>query len=153
MSGKEQIRFYELIIDSLEGAISEQDYQLLMRKIREDRQAAACYVEFLSIYTNLCFCSPMDISLNAGECGDNDAATGFDSAVWKALLETERTAPSVVIEKPVEEPPAPAVVYQPAPRQINRVSLYTAILTTAALLAILLFSIFRLFRRRRRLRH
>lgn len=139
MSGKEPIRFYELIIDSLEGAISEQDYQLLMRKIREDREAAACYVEFLSIYTNLCFCSPTDISLNAGECGDNDAATGFDSAVWKALLETERTAPSVVIEKHVQEPPAPAVVYQPAPRQINRVSLYTAILTTAALLAILLF--------------
>jgi hypothetical protein len=63
----------------------------------------------------------------------------FDSTVWKALLETERTAPSVLVEKPVEKTLVQHVKYELPPRKINKISLYTAILSVAALFAIVVF--------------
>lgn len=142
MSGKELTQFYQLIIDSLEGTISEQDYQDLVRKIKEDKEAAVSYVEFLSIYTNLTYSSAMEVSLSLPEeyFENDEDVNNFDAAAWKALLETEQTAPSVIVEKPLpEKPPAGPVKYQLPTRKINRLSLYTATLSAAALLAIIIF--------------
>jgi hypothetical protein len=141
MNSKELIQLYELIIASLEGTISEADSLLLIDKIKEDKEAATCYVEFLSIYTNLSYSSLMDTKLNLPDeyCEHDEEFSDFDSAVWKALLETERTAPSVIIERPVEKPLVQHVKYELPPRKINKISLYTAILSVAALLAIVVF--------------
>jgi len=145
MNGKELTQFYHLIIASLEGTISGQDYQLLIRTIKNDKEAAVSYVEFLAIYTNLTYSSAMEVNLDLAEdyFETEGEVQNFDSAVWKELLETERTAPSVVVEKPVEKPVALPVLQpvecQLRTRKINKLSLYMAILASAALLAMVVF--------------
>ena len=143
MNTKELVEFYELLISSLEGTISDRGYCSLMSRIQDDAEAASCYVEFLAIYTNLSCPVVMGSGFEENASSQtfqvDDDLCSFDADVWQALLEVEQTAPSVIIEKPVEKPLVQHVQYQLSPRKINKFSLCTAILASAALFVIIIF--------------
>jgi hypothetical protein len=71
---------------------------------------------------------------------DKDQDAPYDIELWKALAEQERTAP--VIEIPKEKPkrePVKMLKIEKAPRVINKLSLYTAIISAAALIFMLIY--------------
>ena len=121
----------ELILKEIDGAISAEEFATLCDCLGRDPSMLDYYLEFISL------CAGM---LRPGEAAvpDDCLSAAEDigqSALWLALAENERTAETVHIEKPAPRLPIHPVRPAIAPRQkVSRTALYTAILSTAALL-------------------
>ena len=121
----------DLILKEIDGALSEQEFAELCACLRRDPAMLDYYLEFISLCAGL---------LKPGEMAipDDCLSAAEDigqSALWLALSENERTAETVHIEKPAPLLPVRPVRPDSAPRQkVSRTALYTALLSTAALL-------------------
>ena len=145
MRRHELIEFYQLVLLSLEGAATAKQYVLMMRKIEEDDQAARFYAELLSIYANLTCPNLAEPALDRLIHGPTDPRHTHDSAVdtsiWNALLDMERTAPSVETEKPAATPsPATKTPAPASSAKKYRFWMYTSLAASAALIALLLYA-------------
>ena len=129
--------FICLVIQSLEGVISEEDFRKLDQMIGCDAELARHYVYLISLNSDLCKPGQVE-NFMLQESADN---APFDSTVMAALAEYEKIAPA----EPVEEEEEPKhiridrIVKPNSPRQINRVSLIAALTAVAALVFLLVY--------------
>lgn len=127
----------ELILKSLEGAISDEQFLRLDRLIAGDPLAADYYVKFMATHISL----GQSTSLSCSVVRSEDA--GIDMSLWEALAESERNAETVEIVKPVVDSNPNFKFSQKRKtvqlrRQFSKLSLITAFLSSAAMLFILL---------------
>ncbi len=104
MNVKEIVEFYQKVIASLEGDISDADFQQMMLKVQDDPEAAYFYSELIKIHTNLCCPKLADSVFNGEDVVISKAYYDLINGrtdTWMALLETEISAPSTpkIIDK------------------------------------------------------
>jgi len=134
--------FYHLIVMSLEGSATDEQYAALMEKVKQDDQAARYYVELLSIYANLSCPSLAEPVLEKQHGHSSDLGQmpiSDDADIWKALLDMERAAPAVETEKLKKTEPDKTKAAETSPSRPNRFWMYTALVTSAAMIFLLLY--------------
>ena len=127
----------ELILKEIDGVITEQEFAELCDCLRKDPAMLDYYLEFISLCAEML--KPGEVAI-PGDCFSTVEDIG-QSALWLALAENERTAETVYIEKPAPLPPVDSVRRdRVGPRQkVSRIALYTAIISTAALLLMIAY--------------
>ncbi|AQT68474.1 hypothetical protein STSP2_01638 [Anaerohalosphaera lusitana] len=132
----------ELILESLEGAITEERSAELTGYLKNDQTAIIYYREFVSIYSSLT--CPDSVCMNSDEELHADAEQ-LDLQVWQALAQNEIDADPVVIEEQNgRDDVTRSVVKAPSRqkvREYSKLSIYTAIISSAALVLVLLLPI------------
>jgi hypothetical protein len=131
----------ELIFAVLNGTADDAQHAELEAWLTEDAEAMRYYAELVTIYSSLRLSGDIYTLRPSSEIA---VELGTDDMLWHALAETEKTATGIEIEKSV-----PETTYETGiagkrkeyngQRQISRLSLYTAICSTAALLLILAY--------------
>ena len=136
-SKHEKYDIYELLIILLENDLTDSQRNCLVEWSRDDPDAAETYHDFLSTYSVIYNEVSGQVEGRYGSSED----TQLDQAIWTALAEYEKTAPSVEI--PVEglEPELITnVVYPPRQkRKLSKFSLLTLAASAAAVLCVALF--------------
>ena len=138
------IELYELILKSLEETISEEEFGHLKKLLREEPDAARCYVDFMATYAAM--------YQPGGACAfvlspDENGEARFDDMLWHALAETERMAVEVEVASRDEQSSTSEHEFGQRRgiiqrrRKVSRLSLYTAIISTAALVMIMAYVI------------
>ena len=145
MRRHELIEFYQFVVMSLEGTATAKQYATMMRKIEEDDQAAGFYAELLSIYANLACPSLAESVLDRLNYGPTDPKqtheSAVDTSIWNALLDMERTAPSVETEKPDATPsPATKTLAPASSGKKHRFWMYTSLAASTASIVLLLYA-------------
>lgn len=131
---------YGLILSALYGLANEQQEQQLVRLLESDPQARKIYVDFLLMYTHLH--RRKGASLFLPESDDSI----LNENAWEILAHQEKTAEAVVIERPareIEEPQPQKIEIQ---KRVSKFSIYSLILSSAALLFIIAYAHFALVR-------
>lgn len=136
----------ELILESLEGRISEPRAAQLHKLLAEEPWARNYYCEYLRLFTHLNV--PGKIPVFKKETQVGFPKKEFDECFWNDLLQEEQTAPAIEVE-PAKPEPAPAPKIEPQRKPISRTSVVSAILAAAALLFVLAFVQFTLYRQGR----
>ena len=128
----------ELLTLSLEGDISEQQFEEFQDLTSGNPEAVSFCVDFTAVWANLR--GPSSIFLKK-ECGNQALTPETLDDLMKELAEHEGTAPA--IEIPKEEPPRELiqkVVYpKTPPRQVSKFSVYTLIISAAAMLFAIIY--------------
>jgi len=136
MNKQVRIQLEELLIRSLEGAISEEQIACLNQLLANDTEQIRYAVQYLQV------ASGIKRSKRVGgmtESWGADIPTQQEMKDYLAqLLEMERTAPAVETEAPQEEPSTKAEVAEPTPGRGNRFWMYTAVVTSAAVILFVL---------------
>ena len=137
MKPQEEFHFSRLIIKCLEGSITDEELARFNQILLEDPSAYRIYAEIMFINSR--------ISL-PGNVGTNDVKTDanfnhheFDPELWNALVDEENSAPALEIPKPATPKEPIRKLVSQSPQKINKVSLFTAILSAAALLFMIVF--------------
>ncbi|MEN8126418.1 MAG: FecR family protein [Planctomycetota bacterium] len=138
MSQDKKDKYYELrllIVEALDGTISSDRVAALEEVLKNNPDSRRYYIEYLDTHASLRnLFSPVQSDIT--ETADDV----LDASLWQALAEDEKTAPSVTVEPPreLESFPVKMVKVEKTPRTINKFSLYTAIISTAALVFLLI---------------
>ncbi|MEN6308593.1 MAG: FecR family protein [Anaerohalosphaeraceae bacterium] len=126
----------ELILKEMDGTITETEFTELCDRLRNDPDSLSYYLDFMTLCAGML--KPGEVTLCETSCCDIEDIG--QSALWMALAENERTAEAVHLEK---AEPAPALDHQQlmagCRQGVSRVALYTAIISTAALLMMIAF--------------
>jgi hypothetical protein len=136
-SKHEKYDISELLIILLESDLTDSQRNCLVEWSRDDPDAAETYHDFLSTYSIIC----NEVSGHVeGQYGLSED-TQFDQAIWTALAECEKTAPSVEIPVKESDPELITnVVYPPRQkRKLSKFSLFTLAAPVAAMLCMFLF--------------
>ena len=125
----------ELTLASLDGSISSDDFAILQDKIKNSKEARRHYLECLAVCT--CLNQYEEESANL-PVSHNLSEEDYLNDALLALAENEKSAVAVEVEKP-QEPKTEFVkkiqVVQQK-RHISRLSIFTLVLSTAAMLFI-----------------
>ncbi len=133
MNVSEQIRIVELTQKSLNEEISPEEFSELNAMLKSSDEACRFFHESMNIYLSLDAYGKRVLTTR------QSAEEVLDETVWQALAEDEKQAPTVKIEKPVEKrQPVKMLKVEKQPREFNKLSIYTAIVSTAAMLLVLL---------------
>ena len=133
MDMNDKSSFLELLIKAYEGRINPEEMRLLNERIKTDNEAAHLYAEFFDTVSGLVDISEMSVSF------ENDDSTGLDTWI-NFLAQDEKSAPAIEVPKEASENVLiEKVVYAKSPRNISKLSIYSAIFSAAALLFIVLF--------------
>ena len=134
------IAINKLILASIDGTISSEDFSHLDQLIAGDPAIADHYAEFMSIYVALR--EPGEVAT----AFTNNNQTGIDGDIdldlWQALAASEKTAVTVEVER-AKKPELKYVVHRrkvKRQRVISKLNLYTAIVSSAALIFLLLLT-------------
>jgi len=125
--------FLELLIKAYEGHISPDEMRQLNDRIKSDNEAAYLYAEFFDTVSGLVDLNEVSLSL------EQDESTGLDTWI-NFLAQDEKSAPAVEVAQ--EEPKKELiqkVVYAKSPRHVSKLSIYSIVLSAAAILVIALF--------------
>lgn len=131
------IEINAMLLELLDGKICDERFSLLQDWLRSEPEAIDYYSDFMRNYAALCHHSiPQD-----EENQWNDSTE--DQALWQMLAESEKSAEAIQIDehRQEEKPQLITEVRKIArrPSRVSRLSLYTAIVSTAALIVILLY--------------
>ena len=129
-----------LIIESLEGVISNDNATELKRMLSQDPQALKYYLNIIDNYTILHHSSDLCSRDHSDKKTDKNY---LSTELWNELAEDELTAPSIYIEKPVshiQEPISDKPVN--VKREVSRLAIYSLMLATAALLPFIILVLF-----------
>lgn len=134
-------RLDELALMAFEGASGEERIRLLEEVLRSNSARIDEYIELALLYSIL---SRPDGLFDRSEVDGGTMTKGAaDLRFWQALADYENTAPAAPVEKPsemfVREPLRKFEKVQAASR-INKVPLYCAIISTVALLFIMIMA-------------
>ncbi len=124
---KQYYELSELILESLEGRISEDRAVEFKRRLSQDPEALDYYSDYLRIYTSFRF--PGKVQLFSKE--EDDEGFFLDLEVWEALAEYEENAEAIVIEKPSK-------VDQPQSYTSSKLSIYLALSSVAGLILMII---------------
>ncbi|MCK4998886.1 MAG: FecR domain-containing protein [Anaerohalosphaera sp.] len=130
-------RVADLALHSLNGTLDEESLRHLEELLENNPLAAEYYIEVLWTHIGL---NSMEGISSLQETENKE----FDEDLWQALLQQEKTAPGIWIEKPTEKSVEPELIKTVKPEhKISRFSIYTLTLSAAAILlfvAMVLFS-------------
>ncbi|AQT69764.1 FecR protein [Anaerohalosphaera lusitana] len=114
----------KLVLLAVNGSLNEQQALKLNNLIINDSQARDYYLE----------CIATQVALQNIECiSDQDESELLDVELWRSLAYTEMTAPEVVIPKSNEPVPTHTSQVEKRPNKINKITLYTAIISSVTL--------------------
>jgi ferric-dicitrate binding protein FerR (iron transport regulator) len=141
MRDNEQLELNKLILELLDGTISSERFAVLDRMITKEPEAASYYAEFIAV--NSALCKPGSVGTYV-IAQNKFVEPDIDEVLWKALAEEEKHSEAVEIEEPAEEVEEESGfvtkgTVAPQNRRVSRFSLCTAIVSTAALLMLLLY--------------
>ncbi|MCK5000209.1 MAG: FecR domain-containing protein [Anaerohalosphaera sp.] len=129
----------KLLIHLLEGDLSDEQIKRLLEWSRNDPEAVQKYSDFIKDYAIISLQIRGQVTYDYGSSADLE----FDKAVWDALAETERTAPKVNVEKPIVKPVEHALMNNVKfERKISKLSIFTFLLSSAAMLFIMALVLF-----------
>ena len=137
MNAKEIVEFYQLVIASLEGDLSDADFQRMMSRVESDPEIAYFYCELIKIHTNLCCPKLADSLFNADDAVVSKAYYNLingRSDTWLALLDTEIHAPISIEKKAEVVDTMPEPVSKPV-----KFSLYGIILAASLMIIVSVF--------------
>jgi len=146
---KQLIRLSELLVSAWGGDLTREEFAELEAMLRGSRQAREQYLRLQTTLIGLA--SPeIFLGLEAGGGNGQDisseqadarvlSAGGLDRQLWLELAQQEMTAIGIDVPKPAEPEPQTQDMPTAAPaRRINRLSLFIAIFSAAALLLMVL---------------
>ena len=123
----------ELVFLSLEDGLSEEKHQKLESLLEREPLARKYYFRLINTYLGV------QEPNNLKALHDRDQDVPYDIELWKALAENEATAPGIHIEKPGEKPIEMGLMkVEKLERKISRLSVYTLILSAAAMLLLII---------------
>lgn len=125
-----------LIHDLLTERIDEESKKQLYEMLDSDYKSLQYYVEYINLWTIL------EEVCEARGAGEND--NEYYSSVMESMAEYERTAPSLEVERQIEQPrrqPKPIKI-EKASKSISRFSLSAALLSAAALIVMFISAYF-----------
>jgi len=133
------IELDELILKEIDGVITDQEFAELSECLRRDPESLDYYLDFMTLCAGIL--KPGEVTLCDNACCSVYSAEEIgQSALWMALAENERTAEAIHLEKAEPLPSLNTPLEIAARRQnVSRVALYTAIVSTAALLLMIAF--------------
>ncbi|MBN2843913.1 MAG: NPCBM/NEW2 domain-containing protein [Sedimentisphaerales bacterium] len=137
MNNKEIMEFYRLVVASLEGDLSDAEYEKMLRMIEQSDEIAYFYSELIKIHTNLTCPKLADTIFNNSE---SDVARAYSELIngssdtWMALLDIENHAP-VIAESGAGSLDQKLEGDQPIPLKI-RYLLYTFALGAVAMIIV-----------------
>ena len=140
---KDLFELYELVIAMHEGDITEEQFEVLNRKLKHKDEAHR-YMEFNLIFSELSCPSAVDYFFNQESddfLSEEDDLGVLDNKLWQALAENEKMAPGILVEKPIEksvDPRLGLMKVEKLERKISRLSVYTLILSAAAMLFLMI---------------
>ncbi|MBP8605151.1 MAG: NPCBM/NEW2 domain-containing protein [Phycisphaerae bacterium] len=127
----------ELILKEIDGIITEQEFAELTDCLCRNPEALNYYLDFITICAGIFKPGEVTFCQTLCSAAEDDIS---QSALWMALAENERTAEAVPLEK---SDPLPLLSIQPQAscrrQNVSRAALYTAIVSTAALLLMIAF--------------
>ena len=141
MREEKLLELNKLILELLDGVISDERFAELDRLIAEDAETAEYYAEFIAVNSALCKPGAVGTYVVApNRIVDGD----IDHVLWGALAESEKHGEAVEMEDSTEESDrGPELGTKrhivPTSRQVSRVSLCTAVVSTAVLLMLLAY--------------
>ncbi len=125
---------FNLLILLLEDDLDDAQRVRLIEWSQTDPDAVDKYHDFLRDYSIIS--NEIAGQVEYGASTD----TQFDQALWSALAEDEKAAPTVEIETPIAEiHPVKVLKAEKPPRVINKFSLYSAIISMAAVVFLLVY--------------
>lgn len=126
------MRINELTVKCLDRSISEQEFRELDHLLLGDAAARDHYRETLAI------CVWMNKQKEAAMHKQEAMADEFNATFWEAMLQEEKAAPAIAIAKQPERMAAPEPV-QVVVYRTSRASLFTALISSAALLFLIAY--------------
>lgn len=135
MSLDRHIELDELILKEIDGVITDQEFAELSDCLRRDPEALNYYLDFMTLCAGIL--KPGEVTLCDDSCCSIEEIG--QSALWMALAENERTAEAIHLEKAVPLPEMNTRLVSTRRQNVSRVALYTAIISTAALLLMIAF--------------
>jgi hypothetical protein len=123
----------ELILQLIDGVISDEGFGLLKQWVEHDQRAAEYYCRFLNDYAAV----KMEIASRLDPSFSAPIDDALDRDLWEALAETEKTAPAIKTKPKVLRTPPQPVQMRPvekASRKVNKSLLLTAVSSLAAFL-------------------
>lgn len=143
MTPEKRRKFYALLNRLREGIITDVEFGELDQMIGGDPEAAADYVRFVRIWTALKFFKAAQSNAHSDSLCEMGDALHEMPQVWKTLADYEKSAPPVeVVKKQPKQELIQHVDRQEGIFQIRKRSLVRAILSTAAMIAVILFARF-----------
>lgn len=136
---KSQPELAELIQKEMDGVLTDAEFLRLQGILKADPEAVDYYVKTVLAISLLA--SPSPVSFMEGEAGSL-ADSPSDSALWKALAEEEKLAPTVVpevAEQPASQKLIAKVEYETTLRRVNKTSFLIAAISTAALICLIAY--------------
>jgi hypothetical protein len=134
MNSSEKLRIHELILKSMDDKISPDEFAELNQLLAASPDCQRYYGEVIDVYHNLYECTEiLSSSMQTME-------PVLQERLWQSLAENERNADAVVLRPPVS--PHDISKVQPVEQGrpgINKFSLYTAMISVAALVLILAY--------------
>lgn len=133
MDMNEKNEFLELLLKAHEGTLNSDEMRTLNDRIKTDDTAAFLYAEFFDTVSGLVDLSEMPLSF------EKDDQTGLDTWI-NFLAQDEKSAPAIEVPKEESEKTVvQKVVYSKHPRHISKWNIYSAVLSAAAILTLILF--------------
>lgn len=125
-----------MLVLSLDGAASREQLESLNQILKSSSEARQFYLKATIIGQSV-----REMNWDSIEKYNNDSIISDD--LWLELAENERTAEAFVVEKPAEENDFAVLSTTDSNRhrQISKLSVYTAIVSSAALIFILLLAL------------
>lgn len=124
----------ELLLQMIDGVISDEGFVYLKEWFDETSGAAEYFAKFVSDYAAI----KTEFSSRLGEMKPEIASDGLDPELWGALAETEKTAPTIQMRRSSSKPSV-IVDMQPVerlPRKINKTLIAATMSSLAAFLVL-----------------
>lgn len=124
-----------LLMLSMEGQITEPQFEELQKLLAENDLARAYYYDFIASY----------LAVNSMELYSQiplAQSAYLDQRLWNELAEAEATSPAITLPKASKEPFVHDAERHPETRKISKMSLVSLITSAAAVLFVILFARF-----------
>lgn len=135
MSDDAHFHYGEMVLLALDGQMDDEQFAEFDRRLREDVSFRQYYLKFMAVNTSL---GAIDHFPAARVADEVDAVLSND--LWAELAQQEKTAETIEVEMPAEKPQIIKMgdIHR-KPREINRFSLVSAMISVAALIALFLY--------------
>lgn len=129
---------YELLLRLIEGDLNDAGLAELERWFGQPG-AVEAYWEFVKNYTAVKICEESRLETADGRDGSDNL---LSADLWQALATDEKTAPEIPVPRPVltREPEEPKAAVPASPRRVSRLSIYTLIVSSAAIVLLVAYA-------------
>ncbi|MCK5000933.1 MAG: hypothetical protein KAS23_15430, partial [Anaerohalosphaera sp.] len=140
MDQKKQIEINKMILELLDGTITSERFAGLEKWLSSEEGAIEYYNDFMKNYSSLRYRANAGSGITESLA---DAENLSDSEVWQALAEDERNAETVEVEAEGDNENQPGLLSTGnvnttrMQRQVSKLAVITAVLSSAAMLFLL----------------